>query len=73
MKKIGFLLIALMMGTMMSMAQNWQSATPEEMAKKQTADIKDKVLLPRRWQKSKPQILKKNADWTKTRRKKFMT
>jgi len=35
-------LIALMMGTMMSMAQNWQSATPEEMAKKQTADIKEK-------------------------------
>jgi biopolymer transport protein ExbD len=42
MKKIGFLLIALLMGTFVGTAQNWQSATPEEMAKKQTADIKEK-------------------------------
>lgn len=42
MKKIGFLLIALMMGTMAGMAQNWQSATPEEMAKRQTDQIKEK-------------------------------
>lgn len=42
MKKIGFLLIALIMGTLVGTAQNWQSATPEEMAKKQTADIKEK-------------------------------
>jgi hypothetical protein len=42
MKKIGFLLIALVMGTLIGTAQNWQSATPEEMAKKQTADIKEK-------------------------------
>jgi biopolymer transport protein ExbD len=41
MKKIGFLLIALMLGTMVSMAQNWQSATPEEMAKRQTDQIKE--------------------------------
>lgn len=42
MKKIGFLLIALLMGTMISVAQNWQSATPEEMAKRQTDQIKEK-------------------------------
>lgn len=40
MKKIGFLLIAFIMGTMVSMAQNRQSATPEEMAKSQTDQIK---------------------------------
>lgn len=40
MKKIRFLLIALIMGTTVSMAQNWQSATPEEMAKSQTEQIK---------------------------------
>lgn len=42
MKKIGFLLIALIMGTMVGTAQNWQNSTPEEMAKKQTTDIKEK-------------------------------
>jgi biopolymer transport protein ExbD len=42
MKKIGFLMIALLMGTMVSMAQNWQNATPEEMAKRQTDQIKEK-------------------------------
>lgn len=42
MKKIGILLMALLLGTMFGMAQNWQSATPEEMAKKQTAELKEK-------------------------------
>jgi biopolymer transport protein ExbD len=42
MKKIGFLMIALIMGTMVSMAQNWQNSTPEEMAKRQTDQIKEK-------------------------------
>ena len=34
--------MALLLGTMFGMAQNWQSATPEEMAKKQTAELKEK-------------------------------
>jgi Na+-transporting methylmalonyl-CoA/oxaloacetate decarboxylase gamma subunit len=42
MKKIGFLMIALLLGTIVSMGQNWQSATPEEMAKRQTDQIKEK-------------------------------
>lgn len=41
MKKIGFLLIALMMGTMAGIAQNWQNQTPEERAKSQTDQIKE--------------------------------
>jgi len=41
MKKIGFLMVFVILGTMVSMAQNWQNATPEEMAKKQTAEIKE--------------------------------
>ncbi len=51
MKKIGFLLIALMLGTMVSMAQNWQSATPEEMAKRQTDQIKEKCGLDKAQEK----------------------
>ncbi len=42
MKKIGFLLIALIMGVMVGTAQNRQNSTPEEMAKSQTAQIKEK-------------------------------
>lgn len=42
MKKIGFLMIAVLLITMVSKAQNWQSATPEEMAKRQTEQIKEK-------------------------------
>jgi hypothetical protein len=42
MKKIGFLLIAMLFGTLVSMGQNWQSATPEDMAKRQTDQIKEK-------------------------------
>jgi biopolymer transport protein ExbD len=42
MKKIGFLMIALLMGTIVSMGQNWQNSTPEEMAKRQTDQIKEK-------------------------------
>ena len=42
MKKIGFLLIALIMGTLIGTAQNWQNSTPEEMAKRQTDQIKEK-------------------------------
>jgi hypothetical protein len=42
MKKIGFLMIALLLGAMVSFGQNWQSATPEEMAKRQTEQIKEK-------------------------------
>ena len=42
MKKIGFLMIAVLLLSMVSKAQNWQSATPEEMAKRQTEQIKEK-------------------------------
>jgi biopolymer transport protein ExbD len=42
MKKIGFLMIAALLFTMVSKAQNWQNATPEEMAKRQTDQIKEK-------------------------------
>lgn len=42
MKKIGFLMIALLLGAIVSFGQNWQSATPEEMAKRQTEQIKEK-------------------------------
>ncbi len=42
MKKIGFLMVAILLGTMVSMAQNWQNSTPEEMAKRQTDQIKEK-------------------------------
>jgi len=41
MKKIGFLMVFVILGTLVSMAQNWQNTTPEEMAKKQTAEIKE--------------------------------
>ena len=51
MKKIGFLLIAIMLGTMVSMGQNWQSATPEEMAKRQTDQIKEKCGLDKAQEK----------------------
>jgi biopolymer transport protein ExbD len=42
MKRIGFLMIALLFGAMVSFGQNCQSATPEEMAKRQTEQIKEK-------------------------------
>lgn len=42
MKKIGFLMVALLLGSMISMAQNWQNTTPEERAKQQTEQIKEK-------------------------------
>ena len=51
MKKIGFLLIALLFGTMVSMGQNWQNATPEEMAKRQTDQIKEKCGLDKTQEK----------------------
>lgn len=51
MKKIGFLLIALIMGTMVGTAQNWQNATPEEMAKRQTDQIKEKCGLDKAQEK----------------------
>jgi biopolymer transport protein ExbD len=51
MKKIGFLMIALLLGTLVSMGQNWQSATPEEMAKRQTDQIKEKCGLDKNQEK----------------------
>ncbi|HPE75203.1 MAG TPA: hypothetical protein PLC80_03905 [Draconibacterium sp.] len=51
MKKIGFLLIALIMGTLVGTAQNWQNATPEEMAKRQTDQIKEKCGLDKAQEK----------------------
>jgi biopolymer transport protein ExbD len=45
MKKIGFLMVAILLGTMASIAQNWQNSTPEEMAKRQTDQIKEKCAL----------------------------
>jgi len=35
-------LVVIMLGTIVSMGQNWQSATPEEMAKRETDQIKEK-------------------------------
>jgi hypothetical protein len=51
MKKIGFLMIALILGAMVSFGQNWQSATPEEMAKRQTEQIKEKCGLDKTQEK----------------------
>jgi periplasmic protein CpxP/Spy len=51
MKKIGFLMIAMLLGTIVSMGQNWQSATPEEMAKRQTDQIKEKCALDKTQEK----------------------
>jgi periplasmic protein CpxP/Spy len=51
MKKIGFLMIALLLGVMVSFSQNWQSATPEEMAKRQTEQIKEKCGLDKAQEK----------------------
>ncbi len=51
MKRIGFLLFALLFGTMVSMGQNWQNATPEEMAKRQTDQIKEKCGLDKAQEK----------------------
>ncbi len=51
MKKIGFLLIALIMGTLVGTAQNWQNSTPEEMAKRQTDQIKEKCGLDKAQEK----------------------
>lgn len=35
-------MVAIIFGTMVSLAQNWQNSTPEEMAKRQTDQIKEK-------------------------------
>lgn len=51
MKKIGFLMVAIIMGTMVSMAQNWQNSTPEERAKQQTEQIKEKCGLNKEQEK----------------------
>jgi hypothetical protein len=51
MKKIGFLLIALMLGAMVGTAQNWQNMSPEDMAKRQTDQIKEKCGLDKAQEK----------------------
>jgi len=51
MKKIGFLMIALFLGAMVSFGQNWQNSTPEEMAKRQTEQIKEKCGLDKAQEK----------------------
>ena len=51
MKRIGFIMAALLFSTMVSMAQNWQNATPEEMAKRQTDQIKEKCGLDKEQEK----------------------
>jgi biopolymer transport protein ExbD len=51
MKKFGFLMIVMLLGTIVSMGQNWQSATPEEMAKRQTDQIKEKCGLDKTQEK----------------------
>jgi len=51
MKKIGFLMVAILFGTMVSLAQNWQNSTPEEMAKRQTDQIKEKCGLDKTQEK----------------------
>ncbi len=45
MKKLGFLLMVIFLGTTVSMAQNrsWQNSTPEESAKKSTETLKEKL------------------------------
>jgi len=35
-------MIAMLLGTIVSMGQNWQNSTPEEMAQRQTDQIKEK-------------------------------
>lgn len=69
MKKAGILLIALMLGSMFSMAQNRQNATPEEMAKKQTADIKEKCGLDKDQEKKVYEMsLKSGKEMAKMRK-----
>ena len=54
MKKIGFLLIAIVFGTTVSMAQyggGGQNRTPEERAKQQTADLKEALGLDKTQEK----------------------
>ena len=54
MKKIGFLLIAILFGTTVSMAQyggGGQNRTPEERAKQQTADLKEALGLDKTQEK----------------------
>jgi len=51
MKKIGFLMIVILFGTMVSMAQNWQNSSPEERAKQQTDQIKEKCGLNKEQEK----------------------
>ncbi|MCF6332557.1 MAG: hypothetical protein L3J11_04655 [Draconibacterium sp.] len=45
MKKLGFLLMVIFLGTTVSMAQNrsWQNSTPKESAKKSTETLKEKL------------------------------
>ena len=51
MKKVGLIVITLLMGTMVSVAQGWQNSSPEEMAKRQTEQIKEKCDLDKAQEK----------------------
>ncbi len=44
-------MIAILLGNMIGMAQNWQNSTPEEMAKRQTDQIKEKCGLDKAQEK----------------------
>ncbi|TNF40131.1 MAG: hypothetical protein EP310_09475 [Bacteroidetes bacterium] len=68
MKKIGFLMIALLLGAMVSFGQNWQNATPEEMAKRQTEQIKEKCGLDKDQEKKVYELsLKSSKEMAKLR------
>jgi hypothetical protein len=68
MKKIGFLVIAFMFGAMIGVAQNWQDATPEEMAKQQTEQIKEKCDLDKAQEKKVYELsLKSGKEMAKLR------
>ncbi len=68
MKKIGSLLFTLILGTMVVTAQNWQNATPEEMAKRQTEQIKEKCGLDKEQEKKVYELnLKSGKEMAKMR------
>lgn len=68
MKKAGLFLFALLLGTMIGMAQNWQNATPEDMAKRQSEQIKEKCGLDKTQEKKVYEVsLKAGKEMSKLR------
>lgn len=68
MKKIGFLLLTFMLATTVIVAQNRQNSTPEEMAKQQTEQIKEKCDLDKAQEKKVYEVsLKSGKEMAKMR------